>query len=186
MSKLSLAIVCVIALMLGGAAGLMLNRRPQSNADVKGAEEKNIPVEKNTGVAVEPTPISDAVAEPSAASVPATESSENAFAPESSETVPESSENVPDEAVATSDNPGKVLNGAARKTRTNREAATSARPARSGYASARPARGGYARGTSRPEGDGGRSVASHTVRGLKKTGRAISKPFKKLGGVFRN
>jgi hypothetical protein len=50
----------------------------------------------------------------------------------------------------------------------------------------RPASSSYVRVSSREGKNGGRGVAGHALGGVKKTGQVISKPFKKLGGVFHD
>ena len=87
----------------------------------------------------------------------------------------EGGEDAGDEVSADSGNVGR------RGSIVRRRAAANGRDVRV----SRPARV-YVRVSSREGNDGGRGVAGHALGGVKKTGQVISKPFKKLGGVFHD
>lgn len=166
LSKYQLAVVCVLAFIIGGAAGLMFYHPPAGAADVRGVSEKGVEVAPGAGAATE------AAASSAAEGAPAEEGVKRDVGGDSARLAGEGTEDgIGLPAVRAVKTAGGV------KGRSEAEVRAGRRP--------RAARG-YVR-VSRAEGPSGeRGVAGHTVSGVKKTGKLIVKTFGKIGGVFHD
>jgi hypothetical protein len=175
MAKHPLAIVCALAFMAGGAAALVLEYPPRGAAGVQGFAEPG--ADAGRGAAVESAAAEVRAVEPVRPAETAASGDGHDFAPR------------PDDAGTESPRPG----GAA-----GRAGKPSAGVKGRGSADARPGEGrraarSYATVSGGGAASGGRSIAGHTVGGLKKTGggvkkagAAIGKTFGKIGGVFHD
>jgi hypothetical protein len=178
MSKFYLAVVCMLALMGGGAAGLLWHYADGSAPDVRGVSEKS------PAQFVQVVTATDAVASRPDGGT-RVESNQLSVSGDEPSLQIDSTVAEADAADREPEDGREFLVGAPPRRSVQEASLGSAAGRRAGRAS-RVSSGGHARASVRRTDRGGRSLMGHTVNGVKKSGGAIGKAFGKIGSVFHD